>query len=84
MAEIEEPMIHLQSSSIEQVNEPVDIFGSLQGKFQLPDYIKNMFLACGYDTLDVIAEMDACPKVKLNDIDRMFEYVNQTFPHDAR
>jgi len=44
-------------------------------------YIKNMSLASGYDTLDVITEMDACPT---NDIGRMLDYVNQMFPQDTR
>jgi len=34
------------------------VFDSAAVKHKLPLYIQNMFLACGYDTLDVIAELN--------------------------
>ena len=76
--EMEKPMNRpedSQSCSTEQISEPDDLFSSHTTNCQLPVYIKNMFLACGYDTSDVIAEMDACPTTNPNDIDRMLDYV---------
>ena len=44
-----------------------------------------MLLACGYDRLETIAEMDVNDDSgKPNDIDKMIEYVKQNFPSDAR
>ena len=71
-------------SSTEHVSAPDDIFSSHATKFQLPSYIKNMFLACGYNTLEVIADMDVCPATNPNDIDIILDFVNKTFPQDAR
>ena len=59
------------------------VFGSPAVKHKLPLYLKNMLLACGYDTLDAIAELNVCESGS-NDIDRMLEYVNNTFPQDQR
>lgn len=42
-----------------------------------------MFLACGYDTLDVIADLNICES-ETNDIDRILDFVNTTFPQDKR
>ena len=70
--------------SMQQASDPVDIFSSHALKFQLPVYIKNMFLACGYDNLEIIAEMDVCQTTVPNDIDKIIDYVNQTFPQDSR
>ena len=58
------------------------VFDSPAVKHELPLYLKNMLLACGYDTLDAIAELNVCESGS-NDIDRMLEYVN-TFPQDQR
>jgi len=51
---------------------------------KLPQYIQNIFLACGYDTLQVIAEMDVNQSSQCNDIDKMLEYIKKTFPYDER
>ena len=45
-------------------------------------HIRNIFAACGYDTLQVIAEMDVNQSSEHNDIDKMLEYVKRTFPND--
>jgi len=49
---------------------------------RLPQYIQNIFIACGYDTLPVIAEMDVDQSSENNDIDRMLEYIRKTFPEN--
>ena len=59
------------------------LFDSPAVKHQLPLYIQNMFLACGYDTLNVIADLNVCES-ESNDIDKMLDYVNKTFPQDQR
>ena len=51
---------------------------------KLPQYIRNIFVACGYDTLQVIAEMDVNQSSEHNNIDKMLEYVKRTFPNDDR
>jgi len=51
---------------------------------KLPQYIQNIFKACGYDTLQVIAEMNVDQSSEYNDIDKMLEYVKKTFPNDNR
>ena len=37
---------------------PFIVFNRPTVKHKLPVYTQNMFLACGYDTSDVVAEMD--------------------------
>ena len=59
------------------------VFDSPAVKHKLPLYLQNMFLACGYDTLYAIAELNV-HESGLNDIDRMLEYINNTFPQDQR
>lgn len=51
-------------------------------KQELPQYIQHMFEAAGYETLQTIADMDVTSES--NDIDRMLDYIKQTFPKDAR
>ena len=46
----------------------------------LPQYIQNMFIAAGYETLQTIAEMDVNLGSKPNDIDKMLDYIKQNFP----
>jgi len=70
-----------QSCLTEQVSETDDTFCSHATKFQLPVCIQNMFPVSGYDTIDVIVEMDACPTTNPNDKDRMLDYVNQCTLH---
>ena len=71
--------------SLLPASDPVNItvFDNPAVKHKLPLYLQNMFLACGYDTLDAIAELNVHGS-GLNDIDRMLEYVNSTFPQDQR
>ena len=38
---------------------------------RLPEYIQNIFMACGYDTLQTIAEMDVGQTTVDNDIDTL-------------
>lgn len=68
-------------------NDPVNtgntVFDSPAVKHKLPLYLQNMFLACGFDTLDAIAELNVHGS-GLNYIDRMLKYVNSTFPQDQR
>ena len=71
-------------SSTEHVSAPDDIFSSHATKFQLPSYIKNMFLACGYDTLEVIADMDVCPATNPNDIGVIPCQINKEFRVTSR
>ena len=53
---------------------------------ELPQYLQNMLLACGYDRLQIIAEINAyvsaSPQPK--DVDKMLDYIKQTFPSDSR
>ena len=51
---------------------------------KLPPYIQNIFVACGYYTLQIIAKMNVNESSKRNDIDKMLEYVKNTFPNDNR
>jgi len=57
--------------SMQKPSNPVDVVSSHAVKFKLPIYIKNIFLACGYDTSEVIAEMDAHQTTVSNDIGKM-------------
>ena len=43
-----------------------------------------MFVSCGYNTPDVIAEMDVNQSAEMNDIDKILDYVMKTFPQDQR
>ena len=63
-------------------SDPVNttVFDSPAVKHKLPLYLQNI-LSCGYDTLDAIAELNV-HESGLNDIDKMLEYVNNTFPQD--
>ena len=51
-------------------------------KQELPQYIQRMFEAAGYATLQTITDMDVTSES--NDIDRILNYIKQTFPKDAR
>ena len=51
-------------------------------KQELPQYVQHMLEAAGYETLQTIADMDVTSES--NDIDRMLNYIKQTFPNDAR
>jgi len=51
---------------------------------RLPEYIKNIFVACGYDTTPIIAAMDVSQSSQPNDVDKMLDYVKRTFPNDSR
>ena len=45
-------------------------------------YIQNIFVVCGYDTLQVIAEMNIVNESpECNDIDKLLEYVKKTGMH---
>ena len=46
-------------------------------KKELPEYVVNIFMACGYDRLESIAKMDD------NTIDEMISYTNSTFDGDC-
>ena len=46
-------------------------------KKELPEYVVNIFMACGYDRLESIAKMDD------NTIDEMIAYTNSTFDGDC-
>ena len=46
-------------------------------KKELPEYVVNIFMACGYDRLESIAKMDD------NTIDEMIAYANSTFDGDC-
>ena len=51
-------------------------------KQELPQYIQHMFEAAGYEALQTIADMDLVSES--NDIDKILNYIKQTFPKDAR
>ena len=53
---------------------------------ELPQYLQNMLLACGYDRLQIIAEMNVnqSESSQPNDVDKMLDYIKQTFPSDSR
>ena len=46
-------------------------------KKELPEYVVNIYMACGYDRLESIAKMDD------NTIDEMIAYANSTFDGDC-
>ena len=41
-------------------------------------YLQNLLLACGYDTLSVIAKIDVP-----TDIDKMLQYINDNFDDNS-
>ena len=51
---------------------------------ELPQYLQNMLLACGYDRLQIIAEINVSASPQPNDVDKMLDYIKQTFPSDSR
>lgn len=51
-------------------------------KAKLPQYIVNCFEAAGYDTLDVIADMDVSDQSG-NSLDEIENFINTTFPNNA-
>lgn len=55
-------------------------------KQELPQYLQNMLLACGYDRLQIIAEMNVnqTEYSQPNDVDRILSYIQQTSPSDSR
>ena len=48
---------------------------------ELPQYIQHMLLACGYDRLHIIAEMNVnqTDASQPNDADKILDYVKQIF-----
>lgn len=52
-------------------------------KRNLPTYISNSFIAAGYDTLPVIAEMDISDKPG-NSLQVIEEYISKEYPNDPR
>ena len=53
---------------------------------EVPQYLQNMLLACGYDRLQIIAEINVSDHESShpNDADKMLDYIKQTFSLDAR
>lgn len=51
---------------------------------ELPQYLQNMLLACGYDRLQIIAEINVSASSQPNDVDKMLDYIRKTFPLDSR
>ena len=51
---------------------------------EVPQYLQNMLLACGYDRLQIIAEINVSESSHANDADKMLDYIKQTFSLDAR
>ena len=47
-------------------------------KEDLPYYLQNLLLACGYDTLSAIAKIDVP-----TDIDKMLQYINDNFDDNS-
>ena len=43
-------------------------------KEDLPDYLQNILLACGYDTMSAIAKIDVS-----TDIEKMLQYISDNF-----
>ena len=75
------------SNSVNQEQlTPVELFTKTASNFNLPEYIQNMLVACGYDRLETIAKMnvDESEPGKLSDIDRMLNYLKQNYPNDSR
>ena len=68
----------------ETATGPFSVFNRPSVKHKLPVYIQNMFVSCGYDTADVIAEMNVNQSAEMNDIDKILDYVKKTFPQDQR
>ena len=53
---------------------------------ELPQYLQNMLLACGYDRLQTIMNVNQTESSQPNHADKMLDYVyiRQTFPSDSR
>ena len=51
---------------------------------ELPQYLQNMLLACEYDRLQIITEINVSESSHPNDVDKMLDYIKQAFPSDAR
>jgi len=49
----------------------------------LPEYIVNRFVAAGYDTMDIIAEMDVSDKPG-NSLQLIEEYIAKEYPNDPQ
>ena len=43
-------------------------------KEDLPDYLQNVLLACGYDKMSAIAKINVS-----TDVDKMLQYINENF-----
>ena len=43
-------------------------------KKDLPDYLQNILLACGYDRVSAIAKIDVS-----TDVDKMLQYIHENF-----
>ena len=41
---------------------------------ELPEYLQNILLACGYDKLETLAKLDVS-----SDIDEMLKYIQESF-----
>ena len=41
---------------------------------ELPEYLQNILLACGYDKLETLAKLDVS-----SDIDKMLKYIQDSF-----
>ena len=52
-------------------------------RMKLPEYIVNRFVAAGYDTLDVIAEMDMSDKPG-NSLQLIEEFIAKEYPNDPQ
>ena len=51
---------------------------------ELPQYLKTCFLACGYDRLQIIAEINVSASPQPNDVDKMLEYIYKTLFHQIQ
>ena len=60
---------------------PVEQLTKTASNSNLPEYIQNMLVTCGYDRLEAIAKMNVVESQpgKVNDIDRMLK---QNYPND--
>lgn len=65
---------------------PSELFTEAATSYDLPGYIKNMLVACGYDRLETVAKMnvDESQPGQPNDIDRMLNYLKESYPNDSR
>lgn len=82
----EKSSLHTEVNKIDDVDISSSEAALEMMQRELPQYLQHMLLACGYDRLHIIAEMNVnqTDTSQPNDVDKILDYVKHNFPSDSR